>query len=216
MQKKRRLQKLLITSSVCDEGKSVITANLALTLARRPQRAHPADRSRPSPSHRQRPVLVDPTARHHRVGRRQAGARRRAVPGSDTASVDSRRRQASRRSAAPAGIGPLRQDDRYPGAVSFDWVLLTPPRCSRWPTATSLSRLSDGVLVVVREGFTRRKVLEQGSRVDREVQASGHGLQPGLDAERRLLPLLRRYNSRKKASKKEAKKEADQVKAASA
>ena len=36
MQNKRRLQKLLITSSAVDEGKSVITANLALTLARRP------------------------------------------------------------------------------------------------------------------------------------------------------------------------------------
>ena len=36
MQNKRRLQKLLITSSVGDEGKSVIAVNLALTLARRP------------------------------------------------------------------------------------------------------------------------------------------------------------------------------------
>src|SRR5580704_14651667 len=36
MQNKRRLQKLLITSSVCDEGKSVVTVNLALSLARRP------------------------------------------------------------------------------------------------------------------------------------------------------------------------------------
>src|SRR5579864_565834 len=36
MQNKRRLQKLLITSSVVDEGKSVVAVNLALTLARRP------------------------------------------------------------------------------------------------------------------------------------------------------------------------------------
>ena len=36
MQNKRRLQKLLITSSVCDEGKSVIAVNLALSMARRP------------------------------------------------------------------------------------------------------------------------------------------------------------------------------------
>ena len=36
MQNKRRLHKLLITSAVCDEGKSVVSANLALTLARRP------------------------------------------------------------------------------------------------------------------------------------------------------------------------------------
>ncbi len=35
MQNKRRLQKLLITSSVGDEGKSVVAVNLALTLARR-------------------------------------------------------------------------------------------------------------------------------------------------------------------------------------
>ncbi len=35
MQQKRQLQKLLVTSSVVDEGKSVVAANLALTLARR-------------------------------------------------------------------------------------------------------------------------------------------------------------------------------------
>ncbi len=35
LQNKRRLHKLLITSSAVDEGKSVVTANLALTLARR-------------------------------------------------------------------------------------------------------------------------------------------------------------------------------------
>src|SRR5271157_5240970 len=36
MQSKRRLQKLLITSSEGDEGKSVVSVNLALALARRP------------------------------------------------------------------------------------------------------------------------------------------------------------------------------------
>ena len=36
-----------------------------------------------------------------------------------------------------------------------------PHPCCPWPTATSLSRLCDGVLVVVREGFTRRKVLNK-------------------------------------------------------
>src|SRR5271165_2549910 len=36
MQRKRRLQKLLITSSEGDEGKSVVAVNLALSLARRP------------------------------------------------------------------------------------------------------------------------------------------------------------------------------------
>ena len=53
MQNKRRLQKLLITSSVGDEGKSVVAVNLALTLARRPNARTlliEADLRRPSAS----------------------------------------------------------------------------------------------------------------------------------------------------------------------
>src|SRR5271157_5578403 len=54
MQRKRRLQKLLITSSEGDEGKSVVAVNLAFSLARRPNERIlliEADLRRPSASH---------------------------------------------------------------------------------------------------------------------------------------------------------------------
>src|SRR5208282_5591710 len=53
MQRKRRLQKLLITSSEGDEGKSVVAVNLALSMARRPNERIlliEADLRRPSAS----------------------------------------------------------------------------------------------------------------------------------------------------------------------
>jgi CobQ/CobB/MinD/ParA nucleotide binding domain len=53
MQRKRRLHKLLITSAEGDEGKSVITANLAFSIARRPNERVlliEADLRRPSAS----------------------------------------------------------------------------------------------------------------------------------------------------------------------
>ena len=46
-------------------------------------------------------------------------------------------------------------------ASSFDWVLLDATPMLPMADATSLSRLCDGVLVVVRDGFTRRKVLNK-------------------------------------------------------
>ena len=71
MQNKRRLQKLLITSSAVDEGKSVVTANLALTLARRPNERIllvEADLRRPTVSDL---FSASAAAWHHRVERKQ-------------------------------------------------------------------------------------------------------------------------------------------------
>ena len=104
MQNKRRLQKLLITSAAVDEGKSVVAANLALTLARRPQRARSADRSRSPPAHRQRPVLFFAARRHYRMERRQDCSRALALPGAGHAAMAAGRRPQRRRSAAAARV----------------------------------------------------------------------------------------------------------------
>jgi tetratricopeptide (TPR) repeat protein len=45
--------------------------------------------------------------------------------------------------------------------VAFDWVVVDATAMLPVADATSLSRLSDGVLVVIREGHTRRKVLNK-------------------------------------------------------
>ena len=61
---------------------------------------------------------------------------------------------------------PLLESDRFAKMLdtissSFDWVLLDATPMLPMADSTSLSRLCDGVLVVVREGFTRRKVLDK-------------------------------------------------------
>ena len=46
-------------------------------------------------------------------------------------------------------------------AWSFDWVLLDGTPMLPMADSASLSRLCDGVLIVVREGHTRRKILSK-------------------------------------------------------
>jgi capsular exopolysaccharide synthesis family protein len=160
MQNKRRLQKLLITSSVCDEGKSVVAVNLALTLARR---------------HNARTLLIEADLRRPGVTQLLTSSSLRGISDWDAgklALADSLYQV----NDLPlwflsAGHGieeplPLLESDRFAKMLdtissSFDWVLLDATPMLPMADATSLSRLSDGVLVVVREGFTRRKVLDK-------------------------------------------------------
>ena len=61
---------------------------------------------------------------------------------------------------------PLLESDRFARMLetvssSFNWVILDPTPLLPMADSTSLSRLCDGVLIVVREGYTRRKVLNK-------------------------------------------------------
>jgi non-specific protein-tyrosine kinase len=85
--------------------------------------------------------------------------------------------------------------------------------------ATSLSRLCDGVLVVVREGFTRRKVLDKALGSIEKPKLLGVVFN---EASMLNIDYDRYYGGNnpsgksKKEAKKEAEKEADKVTAASA
>ena len=59
--------------------------------------------------------------------------------------------------------------------------------------ATSLSRLCDGVLVVVREGFTRRKVLNKALESIEKSKLLGVVFNQASMLNSRLRPLLRRH-----------------------
>ena len=61
---------------------------------------------------------------------------------------------------------PLLESDRFAKmlqtiSLSFDWVVLDATPMLPMADSTSLSRLCDGVLVVVREDHTHRKVLDK-------------------------------------------------------
>jgi len=155
---KRPLKRLLITSAVGDEGKSVVAVNLALMLARRAG---------------ERVLLVEADLRRPTASALLATSQLRGI-------AEWHEHQLALQDAfyqvegmplwlLSAGKGiddplPLLESDAFAqmlNAVSegFDWVLLDCTPMLPMADATSLSRLCDGVLVVVREGHTRKKPL---------------------------------------------------------
>ncbi|HEY4932109.1 MAG TPA: CpsD/CapB family tyrosine-protein kinase [Terriglobales bacterium] len=160
LRRKRPLKKLLITSAVGDEGKSVVSVNLALTLARRAGERVlliEADLRRPTAS----ALLASSPLRgiaewhEHKLALQDAFYQVEGLP----------------LWLLSAGKGieeplPLLESDAFAqmlNAVSegFDWVLLDSTPMLPMADATSLSRLCDGVLVVVREGHTRKRTLNR-------------------------------------------------------
>ncbi len=210
LQHKRRLQKLLITSSAVDEGKSVVTANLALTLARRPH---------------ERVLLVEADLRRPTVSDLFSATPLRGITewNENKISLEDSLYQIKDTSMWILAAGepiddplPLLESHRFAKMIdtlaqSFDWVLFDATPMFPMADATSLSRLSDGVLVVVREGFTRRKVLNKAIESIEKSKLLGVVFNQASMLNVDYSHYYGRYGS-----KKEAKKEADQVKAASA
>ncbi len=222
MQNKRRLQKLLITSSVVDEGKSVVAVNLALTLARRPET---------------RVLLIEADLRRPTAGALLSTSSLRGISewSEGKLALEDSLYQVRDLPLWFLAAGhpmteplPLLESDRFVkmlDAVSanFDWVLLDATPLLPMADSTSLARLCDGVLVVVREGVTRKKILNKAvACVERSKlvgmvfnQASTLNIDydhyygdnhTGEKSEKQA----------KKDAKKQAKKDAEQVKAASA
>ena len=170
MRRKRQLKKLLITSAVGDEGKSVVSVNLAYTLARRAGERVlliEADLRRPTAS-----ALLSTSAlrgiaewHEHKLALQDAFYQLEGMP--------------LWLLSAGKGIDeplPLLESDAFAqmlAAVSegFDWVLLDCTPMLPMADATSLSRLCDGVLVVAREGHTRKRTLTRAlASIDKNKQ----------------------------------------------
>lgn len=160
LRRKRPLKRLLITSAVGDEGKSVVSVNLAFTLARRAGERVlliEADLRRPTAS----ALLATTQLRgisdwhQHKLALQDTFYQVEGMP----------------LWLLSAGKGieeplPLLESDAFAqmlNAVSegFDWVLLDCTPMLPMADATSLSRLCDGVLVVAREGHTRKRTLNR-------------------------------------------------------
>jgi protein-tyrosine kinase len=207
MQRKRRLHKLLITSSEGDEGKSVVTANLAFSIARRANERVlliEADLRRPSASG----LLTNSPLRgiaewsEGKLALEDALYRVNDLP----------------LWLLSAGHGieepmPLLESDRFAKmletvSASFDWVLLDATPLLPMADSTSLSRLCDGVLVVVREGYTRRKVLNKALGSVEKNKLVGMVLN---QASMLKIGYDRYYGSKNGKAKKEAKAEGDKV-----
>jgi len=212
MQRKRRLHKLLITSSEGEEGKSVVAANLAFSIARRPN---------------ERVLLIEADLRRPSASTLLTSAPLRGIAEWSEGKLPLEE-ALYRVNDLPlwflsAGHGleepmPLLESERFATmletvAASFDWVLLDGTPLLPMADSTSLSRLCDGVLVVVREGFTRRKVLNKALGAVEKNKLVGMVLN---QASMLKVGYDRYYGSKNGKAKKEAKAEDDQVTTATA
>jgi capsular exopolysaccharide synthesis family protein len=161
IQQTRGLKKLMITSTIPEEGKSTISANLATTLARKPQH---------------RVLLIDGDMRRPSLGR-IFGVKNldglsewlqsdKSVPGNIY------RLEGAGFWFMPAGVPPenpldLLQSPRFTGlmeqlSVWFDWIVIDTPPVLPLADTSVWTKSADGILLVAREGTTRKRQLERG------------------------------------------------------
>jgi capsular exopolysaccharide synthesis family protein len=161
LQQSRAVKKLLVTSSIPEEGKSMISANLALSLARKK---------------RQRVLLLEgdlrrPTLYESFGLRSLLGVSEWLKSGSSEVKNLYYFEEAGLW-FLPAGSLPgnpmeLMQSGRLAElmeqlTVWFDWIVIDSPPVLPLADTSVWSRLADGILLVAREGTTRKRELQRG------------------------------------------------------
>jgi len=161
LQQARTLKKVLITSSIPEEGKTMISANLACTLARRKQ---------------QRTLLIEGDLRRPTLTR-QFGLGRipgmcECLQGSADLMMSVYRLDALGLWFLPAGSTPQNPlEVMQTGKLSpvmqqlsswFDWIVIDSPPILPLADTSVWARLADGILLVTRQGTTQKPQLERG------------------------------------------------------
>jgi len=157
----RSLKRLLITSTMAEEGKSLVAANLAVALARRKQ---------------QKVLLVEGDLRRPSQAQMFGLAKLQGLS-------EWLRSETSRMTTVyqlkeagiwliPAGSPPenppeLMQSRRLPELLDqlnnwFDWIVIDSPPVLPIADTSVWMRLADGILLVAREGTTEKNQLKRG------------------------------------------------------
>jgi capsular exopolysaccharide synthesis family protein len=160
LRQSRPLKKILITSTIPQEGKSTVAANLACTLARRRQ---------------QKTLLLEGDLRRPTLAARFGLGR---IPGlcewlsGQTEGINLYRLESLGLWVLPAGAAPqnplqLMQSGKLLPLMNqleawFDWIVIDSPPVLPLADASMWSRLADGVLLVTRKGTTEKKQLLRG------------------------------------------------------
>ena len=161
LQHSRPLKRLLITSTIPEEGKSTVCANLATILARRQQ---------------PKILLLEGDLRRPSLSK-QFGLDR--IPGlSEWLKGEPRpikhiyRLEGPNLWFLPAGRPPenpleLMQSGRLSELLNqlsgwFDWIIIDSPPILPLADTSVWARLADGILLVTREGITKRRMLQRG------------------------------------------------------
>jgi capsular exopolysaccharide synthesis family protein len=164
LQHSRPLKKLLITSTIPEEGKSTVSANLATILARKQQA---------------KILLLDGDLRRPSLSK-QFGVGRLAglsewLNGEPRPIEHIYRLEGPNVWFLPAGRPPenpleLMQSGRLARLMEqltgwFDWIIIDSPPVLPLADTSVWARLADGILLVTREGTTKRRSLQSGLQV---------------------------------------------------
>jgi capsular exopolysaccharide synthesis family protein len=172
MQQRRQLKKVLITSTIPQEGKSMVAANLACTLARRQQ---------------QRILLVDGDLRRPTLSRlfglgKLAGLSE-WLQGEPGQAANIYRLEGAGIWFLPPGSAPQNplesmQSGRLAAimdqlAAWFDWVIVDSPPVLPLADTSVWTRMVDGILLVTRQGTTDRRQLQRGMEAIEQAKLLG-------------------------------------------
>jgi capsular exopolysaccharide synthesis family protein len=160
MRQNRTLNKILITSTIPQEGKSTVAANLACTLARRKQH---------------KTLLLEGDLRRPTVAQKFGMGK---VPGlsewlrGETGSMNIYRLEALGLWVLPAGSAPenpleLMQSGKLSPLMDqltawFDWIVIDSPPVLPLADTSIWARLADGILLVTRKSVTEKQQLQRG------------------------------------------------------
>src|SRR5436305_3557474 len=161
LQQNRAVKKLLVTSTIPEEGKSMISANLALSLARKK---------------RQRVLLLEGDLRrptlYESFGLRSSPGVSEWLKSGSSEVKNLYHFEEAGLWFLPAGSLPenpmeLMQSGRLAElmeqlTVWFDWIVIDSPPVLPLADTSVWSRLADGILLVAREGTTRKRELQRG------------------------------------------------------
>jgi capsular exopolysaccharide synthesis family protein len=164
IQQARLLKKLLITSTIPEEGKSMVCGNLAAVLARKKQQ-----RILLLEGDLRRPVLAS------RFGLNRLPGLTEWLQGEPGPITSIYRLEGSGLWLLPAGRpaeNPLElmQAGRLSGlmdelSVWFDWIIIDSPPVLPLADTSLWMRLADGILLVAREGVTQKRQLQRGLEI---------------------------------------------------
>jgi capsular exopolysaccharide synthesis family protein len=160
LRQSRTMKKVLITSTIPQEGKSTVAANLACTLARRKQH---------------KTLLLEGDLRRPTVAQKFGLGK---VPGlsewlrGETESMNIYRLEALGLWVLPAGSAPenpleLMQSGKLQPLMDqltswFDWIVIDSPPVLPLADTSIWARLTDGILLVTRKSVTEKQQLQRG------------------------------------------------------
>lgn len=184
LQQIRSLKRLLVTSTIPEEGKSLVSANLAGVLARR---------------RRQKVLLLEGDLRRPVLAEKFGLGKLDGVSEwlrSDTQSLSNiYRLKGPEFWLMPAGspaLNPMEllQSSRLQQLLNqvsalFDWVIVDSPPLLPLADTTVWQRVSDGTLLVVREGITEKRTLDQGLEILKKADLLGVVLNGSSNANHR-------------------------------